>query len=351
MQKIFVMKKVLCAFAVSIAIFSIAISLVSCQKQDKRFVLDGLVQGTYYHIVFYAADTTSIKQDIKKIFADIDMSLSLWVDSSIVNKVNRNEDVVLDDIFVENFVLAQQFSRLTEGIFDITVGELVKKYGFANKNREKLNDKQVDSLLQFVGYKNVSLQGNKIVKRFAQTSLDFNAIAQGYTSDKIANYLKKRGINSFVVDVGGEVMCGDKKPDGSKWIIGIERPTNTLIPNGTVNNQLERKTEQTISLENESIVTSGNYRKFYVENGVRYSHTINPKTGKPVTHSLLSASVIAKDATTADALATAFMVMGLDETKRFLTHHKQYAAYLIYSNKANQLQIWMSDNFRKYIND
>lgn len=345
------MKKILCAFALSIAIFGIAISLVSCQKQDKRYVLDGFVQGTYYHIVFYAQDTTSVKQDIQKIFQDIDMSLSLWVDSSTVNKVNRNEDVVLDDIFVENFVLAQQFSRLTEGMFDITIGELVKKYGFANKNREKLSDKQVDSLLQYVGYKNVSLKDNKVVKKYAQTSLDFNAIAQGYTSDKVAKYLRQRGINSFVVDVGGEVMCGDKKPDGTKWVIGIERPNNSLSQNMAVSNQMERATEQTISLENESVVTSGNYRKFYVENGVRYSHTINPKTGKPVTHSLLSASVIAKDATTADALATAFMVMGLDETKRFLENHKQYAAYLIYSDRANQMQIWMSENFRIYINN
>lgn len=345
------MKKILRAFAVSIAIFSIAISLFSCQKTDKRYVLDGFVQGTYYHIVFYAKDTTSVKQDIKKIFQDIDMSLSLWVDSSTVNKVNRNEDVVLDDIFVENFVLAQNFSRLTEGMFDITIGELVKKYGFANKNREKLSDEQVDSLLQYVGYKNVSLKDNKVVKKYTQTSLDFNAIAQGYTSDTIAKYFKKRGINSFVVDIGGEVMCGDKKPDGAKWVIGIERPNNSLSQNMEVSNQMERATEQTISLENESVVTSGNYRKFYVENGVRYSHTINPKTGKPVTHSLLSASVIAKDATTADALATAFMVMGLDEAKRFLENHKQYAAYLIYSDRANQMQIWMSENFRRYINN
>ena len=342
-------------------LFSIVCVLVSvtcffsCQKSEKRIVMDGLVQGTYYHIVFYSQDTTGIKQDIKTIFASIDSSLSLWVENSTINRVNRNEDVFLDDIFIANFNSAMKFSSLTDGAFDITVGELVRKHGFANKNREKLTDAQVDSLLQFVGYANLSINNGKLIKKLPQTTLDFNAIAQGYTSDTIASYFRSRNIHSFIVDVGGEVMCGDKKPDNSKWAVGIEQPAvagnnNNGSKEGIneTNPYSERKTQQIIYLENESVVTSGNYRKFYIEDGVKYSHTINPKTGHPVTHSLLSASVIAKDATTADALATAFMVMGLDETRKFLESHKEYATYLIYCDKNGQMHTWQSSNFNKY---
>ncbi|MBO6117219.1 MAG: FAD:protein FMN transferase [Bacteroidales bacterium] len=342
------MKNFLFKSAVAVSVFFAVICLLSCSKQDKRIVMDGLVQGTYYHIVFYAQDTAGIKQDIKTIFADIDSSLSLWVEKSTLSRVNNNEDVLLDDIFIANFDAAMKFSSLTDGAFDITVGELVRKHGFANKNREKLTDSQVDSLLQFVGYDNISIKDRKLIKKYPQTKLDFNAIAQGYTSDTIASYFRGRDIHSFIVDVGGEVMCGNKKPDGSKWAVGIEQVPPADGDSDKANPYGERKTQQIIYLENQSVVTSGNYRKFYIENGVKYSHTIDPKTGKPVTHSLLSASVIAEDATTADALATAFMVMGLEKAQQFLANHKEYTAYLIYSDQDGQMQTWQSDNFGKY---
>ena len=149
------------------------ISLFSCRKSEQRITMDGLVQGTYYHIVFYAQDTTGIKQDIKRIFADIDSSLSLWVENSTVNKINRNEEAVLDDIFIANFNAAMKFSSLTDGAFDITVGGLVRKHGFANKNREKLTDSQIDSLLQFVGYKNISIKDKKLIKKFGYGGIIF----------------------------------------------------------------------------------------------------------------------------------------------------------------------------------
>ena len=335
------MKKTLSCSLIVFFVFITFCCLVGCVKQKKRIVLDGMVQGTYYHIVLYSEDTTCIQQDIKRMFAQIDSSLSLWEENSIVNRVNRNENVVLDDIFITNFVFSQKFSKLTDGAFDITVGDLVRKYGFANKNREKLTPYQVDSLLQFVGYENLTVKNKKIIKKFPQTKLDFNAIAQGYTSDIIASYFKKRNIHSFIVDIGGEVVCGEKKPNNQKWAVGIERPNE----NSSI---YERKTQQIIYLTNKSVVTSGNYRKFYVEDGVKYSHTINPKTGKPVTHTLLSASVIADDAITADALATAFMVMGIKGTQEFLKSHTDYAVYLIFSDTQGNIKTWQSNNFSKY---
>lgn len=337
--------------------FGLAMINFSCSNTEKRMQIDGLVQGTYYHIIFYATDTTNISRDLKQIFADIDKTLSLWEDSSIVNKVNRNEDVELNKIFTDNFIFSQKFSEITNGAFDITVGDLVRKQGFANKNREPLSEEQIDSLLQYVGYKNVAIKNNKLIKKYPQTQIDFNAIAQGYTSDYIANYFKKRGINSFIVDVGGEVICGEAKPNGKKWTVAIEKPENDNPPldsmsNTPANDQIksvkQRQAIDTVYLKNAAIVTSGNYRKFYIENGVKYSHTIDPSTGRPVTHTLLSASVIAPDATAADALATACMVMGLEKTQEFLRTHDEYAAYLIYSDAQGNLKTWQSNNFNKY---
>ncbi len=340
-------------------LLAVGLSLLgsSCSKTEKRVQMDGFAQGTYYHIIFYSKDTVGIKKDLEQIFNDIDRSLSLWVDSSIVNKVNRNENVELNKIFTDNFIFSQKFSEITNGAFDITVGDLVRKQGFANKNREPLSEEQIDSLLQYVGYKNVAIKNNKLIKKYPQTQIDFNAIAQGYTSDYIANYFKKRGINSFIVDVGGEVICGEAKPNGKKWTVAIEKPENDNPPldsisNTPANDQIksvkQRQAIDTVYLKNAAIVTSGNYRKFYIENGVKYSHTIDPSTGRPVTHTLLSASVIAPDATTADALATACMVMGLEKTQEFLRTHGEYAVYLIYSDAQGNLKTWKSNNFNKY---
>ncbi len=342
------MKKVCKYTIISYGVIFCVLYLISCKKSDDRYVLDGLAQGTYYHIVFYANDTIGVKQDIKHIFNEIDNSLSLWNQNSIINKVNRNEEVELDSIFITNFRASQYFAELTDGSFDITVGELVRKYGFAEKDRENLTQRQLDSLLKYVGYNKISLNKNRLVKNFEQTKLDFNAIAQGYTSDRIATYFKNRNIKSFIIDVGGEVVCGEIKPNQQKWAVGIEKPIVSDKEAKTNNHSNKRRTQEIIYLQNASVVTSGNYRKFYIENGLKYSHTIDPKTGKPVTHSLLSASVIANNATTADALATSFMVMGLENTKKFLQKHKQYDAMLIYSNEIGEIQIWESENFSKY---
>ncbi|MBP3253688.1 MAG: FAD:protein FMN transferase [Bacteroidales bacterium] len=336
------MKKIFLQAALLLSTVIIAVCMTGCGKnQEKRFTFDGMTQGTYFHIVVYAHDSTGIRQGIDKILSQIDNSLSLWNENSVLSRVNRNEDVELDSAFIENFDAAQYFSSLTDGAFDITVGELVRKHGFAEKNREKLSANQIDSLLSFTGYKTVKREGNRLIKNDNRTKLDFNAIAQGYTSDNIAQYLHSQNIHSFIVDVGGEVMCGNKKPAAGKWSVGIQNPEklDASFNDASIVN---------IYLENESVVTSGNYRKFYVENGVKYSHTIDPKTGRPVTHSLLSASVIANNATTADALATAFMVMGLEKSRQFLQQHKEYAAFMIYSDSKGNMQTWQSGNFKKY---
>lgn len=318
--------------------------IISCQKEKpSEYTLDGMVQGSYYHIVYYATQTQNqtIKQDITNIFSQIDKSVSLWHKESIINQVNDNKNPTLDTIFIECFNKSQEISALTLGNLDCTIGALVEKYGFAAKNREQITQTQIDSLLKYVGYKNLRIENQKLIKKYSQTKIDFNAIAQGYTTDKISEYLLSQNIESFIVDVGGEVRANGKKENGKLWRCAIEQPSDSI--------DSERKYNTYLELKNNSIVTSGNYRKYYIdESGTRKSHTISPFNGKSVDHSLLSASVVAQDATLADGLATAFMVMGLEKTKEFLIKHPHLKAHLIYWEN-NQFQTYTTENLKPEI--
>jgi len=334
------MNKYLKSVIVSLAIASI---LVSCTQQNKteEYALDGLVQGSYYHIVFYS---TQEQRDIAKggidsIFKAIDASISLWQPSSIINKVNGNKNVELDSIFIDCFTASQKISELTDGSLDCTVGGLVDAYGFAAKKKMTINQKQIDSLLQYVGYKNVRLKGKKLIKKYPQTQLDFNAIAQGYTSDKVGQYLSSKGINNFIVDVGGEVIAKGKKKNGALWRCAIEKPAKTADSDQEYSSYLE--------LDNCAVVTSGSYRKYYTDDkGIRHSHTIDPKTGSSVTHSLLSVSVVTKTSIEADGLATAFMVMGLENSRKWLSTHKNIGAYFICASKDNSFDTYCTPNLK-----
>lgn len=311
--------------------------LLSCgNKKDEKMqkhTLDGRTQGTYYHIVYYNFEdkianskgtitSEKVKKGIDSILNAIDASLSLWNPQSTLSKVNKNETTSLDNIFLENFKASKHFWKLTDGYFDITVAPLIKAYGFANEKRQKLTPEQQVAIMQYIGFEKVNLIDNKIKKDFEEIQLDFNAIAQGYTTDKISEYLRKHNINSHIVDVGGEVYAAEKKPDGQKWRVAIEEPSDSI--------DAPREYNSFIKLENQAIVTSGSYRKFIIEDGVKYSHTINPKTGEAIKHNLLSVSVTAKNATAADAIATAFMAMGMDKAKEFIVKNPEYGAFFIF---------------------
>lgn len=314
----------------------------SCTKQaPKQVKVEGMVQGSYYNISYFSSENNEqeIKKGIDSIFSAIDNSISLWDENSIVNKVNNNINTKLDSIFIENFVVSKKFSKMTYGAFDISVGGLVEAYGFASKEKTKLNDNIIDSLLLLVNYKALEIREDSLIKNIPNQKIDFNAIAQGYTTDKVSEFLVSKGINSFIVDIGGEVRAKGTKPNGKKWTCAIETPNE--------DNSLERKFDYYLEIEDEAIVTSGNYRKFYIENGKKYSHTINPKTGKSVTHSLLSASVISKDATSADAIATAFMVMGMDSSLVWLKKYPEYEAHFIYSSEDGKLQTYTTAGLKK----
>jgi thiamine biosynthesis lipoprotein len=307
--------------------------------------ITGFIQGSTYSIVYdnkKNLDPGELRVKIEKILNDFDLSLSLYNDSSVLSKVNRNEDVVVDSFFSEAYAKSASISEMTDGAFDITVGPLVKAWGFGPDAHKSFKAEKRDSLLKLVGMKNVSLVNGRIVKTDPHVSLDFNAIAQGYSVDVICRYFDGLGVKNYLVEIGGEVRAKGKK-NGNLWRIGIDKPEDNLTPGQTL--------EAIVKISDKALATSGNYRKFYIEDGVKYSHEIDPKTGYPVKNSVLSVSVIADECATADGIATAFMVMGKNKIIEFLQIHPEFEAYIIYSDETGNFKTWASEKLKDNISE
>lgn len=311
----------------------IAIGFMLGHKDEPYQHNSGYIFGTSYNITYQCADDH--KKDIEKVLADVDASLSPFNDTSIITHVNRNEEVVLDDFFLDVFRLAQKINEDTEGAFDITVAPMVNAWGFGFKNGVNPDEKVIDSLRQVVGLHKVRLEGDKIVKTDPRVMLDCSAIAKGYGVDVVANLLRKFGIKNFMVEIGGEVVTSGVNRERMPWRIGVTKPTDDSL---SINNELQT----VINVTDKAMATSGNYRNFYYKGGRKYAHTIDPKTGYPVQHSILSATVITNDCATADAYATSFMVMGLEKSKKVLERHPEMMVYFIYSDEKGQNQVWFS---------
>lgn len=312
--------------------------LASCGKQPEKVVLQGLAQGSYYAVTYYDEQNRNFQREIDSIFHAVDMSVNLWVDSSIISKVNRNEEVALDSIFIDNFNIAQKAALLSDGYFDPTISPIVAAWGFSYKSGDSLTPQLIDSLRQLVDYRNIRIENGKVVKENPAMTLDFNAIAQGYTSDLIARFLESRGVKIFLVDTGGEIMARGEKPDGKPWIVGIEKPAENM--------DSERIVQTRIALRDKGLVTSGSTRKYVERNGKRYSHCINPKTGYPVEHQLLSVTVMAENSVWADALASICMVMGKERSLPLIQGMDGVEAYYIFVNDKNELETFATEGFR-----
>ena len=314
--------------------------LASCGKQPEKVVLQGLAQGSYYAVTYYDEQNRNFQREIDSIFHAVDMSVNLWVDSSIISKVNRNEEVALDSIFIDNFNIAQEAARLSDGYFDPTISPIVAAWGFSYKSGDSLTPQLIDSLRQLVDYRNIRIENGKVVKENPAMTLDFNAIAQGYTSDLIARFLESRGVKNFLVDTGGEIMARGEKPDGKPWIVGIEKPAENM--------DSERIVQTRIALCDKGLVTSGSTRKYVERNGKRYSHCINPKTGYPVEHQLLSVTVMAENSVWADALASICMVMGKERSLPLIQNMDGVEAYYIFVNGQNELETFATEGFKVF---
>lgn len=309
------------------------------QQRNTPFQKDeGMVFGTIYHIT-YQSDT-NYQKEIEAELQKVDNSLSPFNKTSIISRINRNEKVKVDEMFSEVFQLAEKISGDTDGAFDITVAPMVNAWGFGFKTGNPPTRQTIDSLRAIVGFHTVSLQDGYIIKKNPKTMLDCSAIAKGYGTDVVARFLKKKGVQNFMVEIGGEIVVNGNNEKLQPWRIGINKPTDDSL-------NTSQAIQDVVSVSNIAMATSGNYRNFYYKNGKKYAHTIDPKTGYPVQHNILSATVFADDCATADAYATSFMVLGLDGAKKILEKHPEFCAYLIYSDQKGSNQIWYSPSLQK----
>ena len=298
--------------------------------------------GTTYHVT-YQCDS-DLTQSIKSELLKVDASLSPFNKESVITAVNENQDVQLDDMFKEVFNLAMDISKDTDGAFDITVAPLVNAWGFGFKNGSQPSSHQVDSLLQLVGYEKVSMVNGKVMKQDPRIMLDCSAIAKGYGTDRVARLLQSRGIQNYMVEIGGEVVTSGVNPDRVPWKIGVTKPTDDSLNIG-------HELQTVLNVTDKAMATSGNYRNYYFKGGKKFAHTVDPKTGYPVQHSILSATVLSKSCAVADAYATSFMVMGFDKARQVLERHPELMAYFIYSNQKGDMDVWYSPSLREKISE
>ena len=317
-----------------LALLIIGTVLIIRQQQSMPYQKTaGFVFGTTYNITYqYDHD---LQAEIEEALKQVDAEFSMFNEQSTVARLNRGEEPPLSDMFREVFGKATAISKATDGAFDITVAPLVNAWGFGFKNEQMPTRQQVDSLRRLIGYQNITLNGKRIDKRIAGIQLDFSAIAKGYGVDVVSRLLASHDIKNYMVEIGGEVTTRGINPKRVPWKIGVTKPTDdSLATSGEY--------QTILNVTDKSMATSGNYRNFYYKGGRKYAHTIDPRTGYPVQHQLLSATVLAGDCATADAFATSFMVMGLNGAKRILDDHPELMAYLIYSDPEGRLNVWYS---------
>jgi thiamine biosynthesis lipoprotein len=313
-----------------------------CEPGIEKIRFGGEAQGTYYAITYYDRQNRNFQDEMDSILVEFDLTASMWVPGSIISRINRGEKTVeINKWFTDLFHVSRQIGEESDGAFDMTIGPLVNAWGFGFTDRQKLDDLKVDSLKALVDYTKVDLSHGKVTMGIPGMQFDFNGIAQGYSVDVLCDFLESKGISSYLVDIGGEVYARGIKPDGSKWRIGIEKPAETAFS--------EREIEVVVPLEDKAMATSGSYRKFYEEDGIRYSHTIDPFTGYPVTHTLLSVTVIAETCTLADGYATAFMVMGLERSLEFLATRDDLEAFFISSTGTEEYKIDYTDGMGRLL--
>ena len=297
----------------------------------------GQVFGTFYHITYQ--NDSSINKDIMAELAKVDQALSMFNKESVISRVNRGENTVTNAMFEHVFNMAEEISRNTNGAFDITVAPLVNAWGFGFKTGTPPNRHTIDSLRAIVGFDKVSLRSHNVIKKDPRVMLDCSAIAKGFGCDVVARLLERRGIENYMVEIGGEVVTHGISDKRLPWKIGVTKPTDDSLA-------VDKELQTVLNVKDMAMATSGNYRNFYYRGGKKYAHTIDPKTGYPVQHSILSATVLARTCAEADAYATAFMVMGMEGTRKVPEKHSELMAYLIYTDHNGNLQVWYSPSMK-----
>lgn len=319
--------------------------LCSCEKSGRYVRIEGFAQGGTYHVIcspVRGVGQQALRAAIDSRLQAIDFSLSGYNKGSLLSRLNAGEDLPLDSLFIECFTLSKAVWAETDGAFDPSAAPLFDLWGFGFTNKEQVTDRAVDSVRAFVGMDRLRLEtredGTHLVREDPRMKLNFNAVAQGYSCDVVARYLDSLGCRAYLVDIGREIICKGLNESGTAWRIGLDKPTDGNMEEG-------RDLQAILEVSDCGIVTSGNYRKFYIENGQKYAHTIDPKSGRPVSHNLLSATVVAKDAATADAYATWLMVVGVDKARAILSGRPDLEALLVYEEDG-QMRTYQTDKIK-----
>ena len=315
--------------------------LIIRQQQSTPYQKNaGLIFGTTYSVTYQCDE--DLKKEIEAELKKVDAEFSMFNSQSVVARLNNGEKPELSNDFIDVFKLARQVSEDTNGAFDITVAPLVNAWGFGFKHEQMPSKEQVDSLRELIGYRYVTLKDKNITMQKPGMMLDFSAIAKGYGVDVVARLLERHDIKNYMVEIGGEITTRGINPERVPWRIGVNKPSEDAL---NENHELQT----ILNVTDKSMATSGNYRNFYVKGGKKYAHTIDPKTGYPVQHSLLSATVLTDRCAKADAYATSFMVLGMDGAKQILERHKELMAYLIYTDNKGNLSVWYSPSLKDKI--
>ncbi|KGN91003.1 hypothetical protein HQ45_02560 [Porphyromonas crevioricanis] len=318
-------------------------ALWGCQDHSAPyFRQEGCIWGTYYHIT-YQHDSV-LTNRIARAFSELDRSINPFDSLSLISRINENKGFDTDSLFRLCFEETQRIAQLSDGAFDPTCSPLFNAWGFGFKHREKMDKYKVDSLLRFVGYSKISLENDSIRKMDPRMTLDFASIAKGLGADHIAHTLELQGVKNYLVEIGGEIAYSGSNPMGQAWQIGIDRPTEN-----NRNNSGDLQCLVRLPKNKSGLATSGNYRNYYELNGQRYAHTIDPRTGYPVQTDVLSATVLAPNCMIADALATAFMVVGSEKASELAKKIEEVEYLLICTAEGENTRIVFSPNFEKLI--
>lgn len=322
-------------------VLAIAILIQACQNSPSKYIANqGLIFGTYYSIKYEHPEGKDIQNEIDDELKRLTNIFSHYEQDATITKVNRNIHTQLEQEFITCFNRSMEISKITNGAFDITAGPLISAWGFGPEDRQKMTQEIVDSLKQACGYTKIKLQDGKIIKENPEMTINMSAIAKGYTCDLIGDFLTKNGCENYMIDIGGEIVAKGKNAKQKVWSIGIKVPNED--PFSTELNDV-------LMLPNRAMATSGNYLNFYEVDGKKYAHTIDPISGYPVQHSLLSATVVANNCMTADAFATAFMVLGKDIGIEIARQVPGLEIYFIYADENGENQVYKSEGFEELL--
>lgn len=325
---------------ISLLICACALIFSAC-TQKQYYEESGTVFHTLYHIKYEAPKilTNKIDAELQK----FNLSLNPFNPNSIISKVNRNEPVEVDEWFEEVFNKSMEVSKNSDGVFDITCAPLINLWGFGFSKKDSITPQMVDSLKTFVGYKKVKLDRKKVVKEDSRLLLNCSAIAKGYASDIVARLLEREGVKNYMVEIGGEVTMSGVNSSGDCWRIGINNPEDDSTG-------VQNEIGEVVQLcKKGAVATSGNYRNFYIKDGKKYAHTIDPRTGYPAEQSILSTTIVADNCMAADAYATAFMAMGLEKARIMAESIPEIEYYIIYADEDGQHQIEYSKGMLQYL--